>query len=152
MPCSLPDEDESREMELPQILCKIAKRDIPLSFEIWHWCLKQFLPYAQYDSSSPGDMSTEVIDYLYKFPDGYMAKLVHYIDENHSFSKKLLKASEEPANALPPLIAVAISENCLATAKYLFRSGLRLSDGQWKKINKLIDGARRNAILIQSVS
>ncbi|MGN1123502.1 MAG: hypothetical protein ACI4RR_04100, partial [Eubacterium sp.] len=139
LPCSLPDEDESREMELPQILCKIAKRDIPLSLEIWHWCLKQFLPYAQYDSSSPSDMSTEVIDYLYKFPDGYMAKLVHYIDENHSFSKKLLKASEEPANALPQLIAVAISENCLATAKYLFRSGLRLSDGQWKMINRLTE-------------
>lgn len=139
-------------MELPQILCKIAKRDIPLSLEIWHWCLKQFLPYAQYDSSSPGDMSTEVIDYLYEFPDGYMAKLVHYIDDNHNFSRKLQKASKEPADSLPPLIAVAISENCLATAKYLFRCGLRLSDGQWKKINKLIDGARRNAILIQSVS
>lgn len=71
LPCSLPDEDESREMELPQILCKIAKRDIPLSFEIWHWCLKQFLPYAQYDASSASDMSTEVIDYLFmNFPMG----------------------------------------------------------------------------------
>lgn len=140
LPCSLPDEDESREMALSQILCKIAKRDIPLSFEIWHWCLKQFLPYAQYDASSASYMSTEVIDYLYEFPDGYMAKLVHYIDDNHSFGKKLFKASKEPADSLPQLIAVAISENCLATAKYMFRSGLRLSDGQWKKINKLIDG------------
>lgn len=143
LPCSLPDEDESREMELPQILCKIAKRDIPLSLEIWHWCLKQFLPYAQYDDSSASDMSTDVIDCLYQFPDGYMAELVHYIDENHSFSKKLFKASKEPAYSLPQLIAVAIRENCLATAKYLFRSGLRLSSGQWKKINELTEGLIR---------
>ena len=140
LPCSLPDEDEKSEMWLPQILCKIAKRDIPLSLEIWHWCLKQFLPYSQYDKSSARAMSTGVIDYLYKFPDEYMAKLVHYIDENHSFSKKLFKASEEPADSLPQLIAVAISENCLATAKYMFRSGLRLSDGQWKMINRLTEG------------
>jgi hypothetical protein len=63
----LPDEDETREMEFSQILCKIAKRDVPLSFEIWSWCLEKFLPYSEYDDFCGNDLCVEVIDDLYSF-------------------------------------------------------------------------------------
>lgn len=34
LPISLPDEDETREFEFYQAICKIAKKDVPLSFEV----------------------------------------------------------------------------------------------------------------------
>lgn len=35
LPCSLPEEEETREMEFVEVMVKIARYDIPLSFEIW---------------------------------------------------------------------------------------------------------------------
>lgn len=100
IPCSLPDEDETREMEFSQILCKIAKRDVPLSFEIWSWCLEKFLPYSEYDDFCGNDLCVEVIDDLYSFPDGYKIKLVHYMSDNDSFCKSVMMSSDEPANSM----------------------------------------------------
>lgn len=84
LPCSLPEEEETREMEFVEIMVKIARYDISLSFEIWSWCLQQFLPYAKYDDYVSNALSMEVIDRYYSFPDGYIEKLVCYMDENRN--------------------------------------------------------------------
>lgn len=65
---SLPDEDEKRIMTFPAVLRKIAKSDVSLSFEIWTWCFKQFLPYNEYYDFCKKELSTDVIIELYKFP------------------------------------------------------------------------------------
>ena len=140
IPCSLPDEDETREMEFSQILCKIAKRDVPLSFEIWSWCLEKFLPYSEYDDFCGNDLCVEVIDDLYSFPDGYKTKLVHYMSDNDNFCKSVMMSSDEPANSIPELIAEAIKEKLFKTANTLFKYGLEKAKKEWKKINALTEG------------
>ena len=140
IPCSLPDEDETREMEFSQILCKIAKRDVPLSFEIWSWCSEKFLPYSEYDDFCGNDLCVEVIDDLYSFPDGYKIKLVHYMSDNDSFCKSVMMSSDEPANSIPELIAEAIKEKLFKTANTLFKYGLEKAEKEWKKINALTEG------------
>ena len=42
LPCALPDEDEWQEMSPDEIFCKLAKRDIPLTLQIWNWCVEMF--------------------------------------------------------------------------------------------------------------
>lgn len=140
LPCSLPDEDETREMYFPQIICKIAKRDIPLSFEVWSWCMERFLPYAEYDDCCGNDLSVGVIYYLYKFPDDYITKLVHYMSENDSFCKSLMMSSDETANSIAELIAESIKEELFKTADTLFKYGLEKAGREWKKINSLTEG------------
>ena len=140
LPCSLPDEDETREMEPFQILCKIAKRDIPLSFEIWSWCLEQFLPYSEYDEFCRNDLGSWVITNLYSFPEGYVSKLVHYMNENDNFCKSLMTSCDESANGLPELIAEAIKEKLYNLADALFKDRLRKVGRKWQKINALTEG------------
>ena len=84
-------------------------------------------------------MTTYVIDDLYSFPDNYKAELAHYLDENPAFRQKMMGASTELADNLPELIAVAIHEQLLQTAKALFMDGLKQTEGQWKAINKLTE-------------
>lgn len=69
LPVSLPDEDEYREYELPDTLCKIAKRNVALSFEVWEWALNTFPPYTQYADGSLTELTSDVIDGLYSFPE-----------------------------------------------------------------------------------
>lgn len=140
IPCSLPDEDETREIAFYEVLCKIAKRDVPLSFNIWDWCLKQFLPYGEYDEFCGNDLSIEVFDYLFSFPDGYKTKLVHYMDEDDSFCKTVIMASSESSYKIAELIAEAVKENLYKTAEFLFKTELEKANGEWKKINDLTDG------------
>ncbi|MCI6771200.1 MAG: hypothetical protein MR567_04450 [Oscillospiraceae bacterium] len=140
LPCSLPDEDETREMGFSAVLCKIAKRDISLSLKIWSWCFEQFWPYAEYDDSCGNDLSAQVILELYNFPDAYITRLVHYMSDNDSFCNAFITADNEPENSFPELIAQAIREELYKTAKVLFKSGLEKADGEWKTINELTDG------------
>lgn len=139
LPCSLPDEDEIRELEFHEVLCKISRYDIPLSFEIWNWCLETFLPFAMYDDSCGNDLSTEVIDDLYDFPDGYKTKLIQYMSENRNFCNTVISAGDESANNMPELIAEAIKEKQTTTALVLFKSELKKAKGDWKKINTLTE-------------
>lgn len=139
LPCSLPDEDETREMYFPQIICKIAKRDIPLSFEVWSWCLERFLPYAEYDDRCGNDLSAEVIDELYSFPDDYITKLVHHMSDNDSFCQTVMTAGGAQADSIPELIVETINEGLFETAEYLFRVGLENLCGNRKKIIAFTD-------------
>lgn len=140
LPVSLPDEDEYREYELYEALCKIAKRDVALSFEVWEWCLATFLPYAQYAVGSKTELTSSVIDDLYNFPKNYRTELARYIDKHPGFMKKFLHEQAELANDLDALIATAIQDGLTDTALAMFKSGLKQAGDDWKKINGLIDG------------
>ena len=137
LPCSLPEEEETREMEFAEIMVKIARYDIPLSLEIWAWCLQQFLPYVKYDDYADNDLSMEVIDRYYSFPDGYIAKLVHYMDENPEFYRNFMAAGSAMSNGISRLIVGAIRERKSAMAEAFFRKELDKANGQWKEINRL---------------
>lgn len=137
LPCSLPEEEETREMEFAEIMVKIARYDIPLSLEIWSWCLQQFLPYAEYDDYAGNDLSVEVIDRYYSFPDGYIAKLVHYMDGNLEFYRNFMAAGSAMSNGISRLIVGAIREGKVVMAEALFRKELDKAAGQWKEINRL---------------
>lgn len=140
LPCSLPDEDATREMEFPEILLKIAWYDIQLSFETWSWCLREFLPYIQYDDYAGDAMSMDVIDSRYSFPDGYTIKLVHYMEENREFHQDFMAAGRELSDEISEFIVIAILERLYAIAENLFKMGLDKAGGQWKEINRLIEG------------
>lgn len=138
LPISLPDEDETREIELSQILCKIAKRDIPLSFEIWSWCMEQFMPYAEFEVFGVTELTSYVLDRLYEFPKKYREKLVHYIEENPDFRQKLMDKNAELSDDLPELVVAAIKEELFSTAEFLFKNGITQAKDDWKSINRLV--------------
>lgn len=137
MPCSLPEEKETREMEFAEILIKITRYDIPLSLDIWAWCLQQFLPYAEYDDYAVNDLSVEVIDRYYSFPDEYIEKLVHYMDENPEFYRNFMAAGSALSSGISRLIIGAIREGAYTIAEALFRKELEKAASQWKEINRL---------------
>ncbi|MDO4563724.1 MAG: hypothetical protein Q4C12_07830 [Clostridia bacterium] len=136
LPISLPDEDEERELGFSKIICKIAKRDIALSFKVWAWCLEQFLPYVSYDKYSASEMSDSVIDELYNYPKNYRTALVKYMDANPDFCQKIMGAFNGVPSGLPQLITAAIEEQLFRTAQALFKSGLEKANGKWKEINQ----------------
>ena len=135
---SLPDEDEKREYEFDDIILKISKRDIPLSFEIWAWCLEQFLPYVEYDSFALNDMTTDILNALSRFPEDYRSKLVHYMDEHPDFRAKILPKETECSVELTEMIAIAIREGLKDTAQFMFDAGLAQAKGKWKEINEFV--------------
>lgn len=134
LPCALPDEKEKQEIVPKKIFHKIAKRDSILSLEIWAWCLEYFLPYAKYDNFCTSALGASVLGELYTFPDGYMNKIVHYMNEHEDFCKNLAKAIENPAGYLPELIATALEERLFKPAQTLFEEGFKKSAGKWKPI------------------
>ena len=139
VPCSLPDEDETRKLEFYEVLCKIVNCDVPLSFEVWSWCMEQFLPYAEYDDRCGNDLSAEVIDELYSFPDDYITKLVHHMSDNDSFCQTVMTAGGAQADSIPELIVETINEGLFETAEYLFKVGLENLCGNRKKIIAFTD-------------
>lgn len=140
LPVSLPDEDEYREYELSQALCKIAKRSAALSFEVWEWCLATFLPYAQYAEDAPTELTSSVIDALYSFPENYRTELARYIDKHLGFMQKLLNEKARLAGDLDALIAAALKDGLMDTALALFKRGLFQAGDDWKEINGLTSG------------
>ncbi len=124
LPCSLPDEDEERGYKFFEVVRKIARYDIPLSLEIWRWCLSRFLPFAKYAVFAELEMSGHVLESLYGFPDGFLNALVHSIDTDHVFREQITRKCTEPHNAFPDLVAVAVKENLEETALFVFRRAL----------------------------
>lgn len=140
LPVSLPDEDEYREYELSDTLCKIAKRNVALSFEVWEWVLNTFLPYTQYADGSLTEMTSDVIDDLYSFPENYRTELARYMNQHPEFMKKVLNAKTEMSGNLDALIAAALKDGLTDTASMLFKYGLAQAGDDWKKINGLTGG------------
>lgn len=140
LPVSLPDEDEYREYELSETLCKIAKRNIALSFEVWEWALTTFLPYIHYANGSLSELTSSVIDELYSFPKGYKTELSRYIDRHPAFMEKVVDEKAEMASNLDALIVAALQDGLMDTALALFKRGLVQAGNDWKKINGLVNG------------
>lgn len=139
IPCYLPSEKKKREIEFSQIIMKIAKKNIPLSFKIWSWCLEKFGPYSLYDNFVKTDLSKDVIDELYAFPDEYITKLVYYMTDNPDFCKTIIVESNELIFIIPELIEAAIYEKLYATAENIFKIELEQLVGQWEETNKFIE-------------
>lgn len=139
IPCCLPDEDETPEMNFFDIIRKIAKRNISLSLEIWSWCLEQFLPYEKYDRFCKYHLISEVLYKMYKLPDGYQTKMIHFMSGNVTFCKSLIMASNEYSNTIAQLIVEAIKEQLFDTANTLFECQLKKANNKWKEINMLIE-------------
>lgn len=140
LPVSLPDEDEYREYELSETLCKIAKRNIPLSFEVWEWALATFLPYIQYADGSLNELTSSVIDDLYSFPESYRTELARYMNKHPDFMEKVLDEKAEMPGDLDALIVAALQDGLMDTALLLFKRGLAQAGDDWKKINGLTEG------------
>ena len=134
LPITLPDEDEKREYEFYEVISKIAKRDIPLSFEVWEWCLEKFLPYAKYDLYAAKDMTKGIIDGLYQFPDEYIGELVRYMHHNSEFRKKIMENSPEYMDRAYQLVVSALKMNLIDTATAIFVEILDQTKGYWKEI------------------
>lgn len=139
LPVSLPDEDETRELELYRALCKIAKRDVPLSLEVWSWTLEQFLPYAEYDDRAQNDLTSAVIKAWGIFPDDYMVALVHYMDEHPDFRQRLVEGGGKVIYDHAVLIAAALREGLHTTAAAVFGTCLELTEGRGEAINELTE-------------
>ena len=138
LPCSLPEEDATREIEFFEIMTKLARYDMRLSFEIWSWCLQQFLPYIQYDDHAGDALSMDVICSLYNFPDGYITQLIYYMEENQEFHQNFMEAAREFSDDIAELVVTSIRERLYTIAENLFKMGLDMANGQWKEINCLI--------------
>lgn len=135
LPVSLPDEDEYKEYMLSDTLCKIAKRNTALSFEVWEWTLATFLPYTQYADDSLSELTSEVIDSLYSFPENYKTELARYMDKHPDFMETVVDKKAKLSSGLDTLIATALQDGMLNTALVLFKRGLAQAGNDWKKIN-----------------
>lgn len=140
LPVSLPDEDEYQELRFAEIICKIAKRSVALSLEVWAWSLETFLPYTQYAEYSAEELTSHVIDDHYSFPDGYSKELARYMDTHPDFMDQIVSKKSEMASDLPVLIVAALQEGLTDTALALFKLGLKQAGDSWKKINELTEG------------
>lgn len=137
LPVSLPDEDEYREYELSDALCKIAKRNVALSFEVWEWALNTFLPYTQYADGSLTELTSDVIDDLYSFPEKYRTELARYMNQHPDFMEKVLNSKAEMSGNLDALIAATLKDGLMDLAFTLFKRGLAQAGDDWKKVNEL---------------
>ena len=139
LPISLPDEDETREYAFWEAIRKIAKKDIPLSFEVWKWALERFLPYAEYDRSAYTDLTSSVVHDLYGFPENYRAELVRYMDKNPEFCRRISERACDSVYSYANLLVTAIREELYSTASVIFGTCLEQAHGQWKVINDLTE-------------
>ena len=140
LPISLPDEDETSEYGIHEILSKIAKKDIDLSLKVWAWLVENFLPYAQYSSWATRELTFYVFDYIRDFPDAFVPALAHYLNDNPEFCNTVVSAHEEVDGALCIVVAEAIKEGLFDFSVELFKLGLEVADGRWKEINQLASG------------
>ena len=140
LPISLPDEDETSEYGIHEILSKIAKKDIDLSLKVWAWLVENFLPYARYDSWAKKELTFYVFNYIRNFPDKFVPALTHYLNDNPEFCNTVVSAHEEVDGSLCIIIAEAVKEGLLDFSVELFKLGLEVANGRWKEINQLASG------------
>lgn len=140
LPISLPDEDETSEYGIHEILSKIAKKDIDLSLKVWAWLIENFLPYAHYSSWAKKELTFYVFDYIRDFPDKFTPALVHYLNEHPEFCYTVIPAHEEVDGSLFEMIVVAIKEGLFDFSVVLFKLELEVAKDKWKEINKLTSG------------
>ncbi len=96
-----------------------------------------FLPYTQYADGSLTELTSDVIDGLYNFPENYRTELARYMDQHPDFMEKVLDEKAELASDLDPLIAAALKDGLMDVALAMFKQGLVQAGDDWKKINSL---------------
>lgn len=138
LPCALPEEDEAREIEFAKLLEKIARQDVELSFQIWNWCLEQFLPYARYDDFCGKDLSTMVFYSQYYYPKGYEGKMLHYMEKHPGFAERILSADPEPAK-ITDVIEKALKEKLYSLAEAMFGSELKKAESRCQDVTELVE-------------
>jgi hypothetical protein len=139
LPVSLPDEDETPEYSITQIITKIAKKDIDLALQVWVWLVENFLPYAHYTPYGEEELTFNIIDDYCSMPDKFKPALTHYLNDNPDFCDTIMSAHKEVADCLPELVCRCIQEQLFELATKLFKVGLKQANGDWKAINKLTD-------------
>ena len=140
VPCTLPDEDEKPEIDFCDIIRKIARIDVPLSLEIWAWCLDKFIPYSRFDEYSSYQLTTQVINKIGDFANAaeYRSALVYYMNDNKTFCEILMLSADEPASRTDKLIVTAINEEQYDLAVSIFSLYIANVGDRWKLINSLI--------------
>lgn len=146
LPCHLPDEDEKPEMELYEIIVKIARNDIILALRVWKWCMEMFGPYTEYDEFSAYHLSGEIINNIYDFSDHerVMGEIISDMQEDPVFCKKVIDLSEEYDYNSPYFIATALFEERYQVAQIMFKSELNKLSGDWKKTISFVDSVLRH--------
>lgn len=139
LPISLPDETYCREYELADIICKIAKRDEDLSIKVWSWCVEQFLPYVEWDDYAADDMTNNIIDKLYRFPENYGKTLAHYMEEHSDFRTKIAGSALGVSGNISSVIVSAIQEELFDTAKAIFDICYAKIKDNWKEVIDFIN-------------
>ena len=109
-----------------------------MSFQIWDWCLEQFLPYAWYDDSCGKDLSTRVFYSQYDYPKEYEVKILHYMAEHPGFAERLLGADPEPAE-ITDVIEKALKEKLYALGGRHVPLGTEESGEQMQDVTELAE-------------
>lgn len=140
IPVTLPDEDACREFSFQDILEKIQRKDVTLALTVWDWCVKQFLPYADYSLFDRGIMTNELLDDLHIFSDNFQKAFREYLNDHADFRAEIVRQSEEMPHCLSELIDDMITDGFTETATAMFDDGLFRSEGKWQQVNNLMGG------------
>ena len=140
LPVTLPDEDETSEFDLSEIVRKIANRDAVLALRVWEWCVDNFLPYVEYAPCYRALMTNGLLDEIYDFPDKFLRALRSSLNEHESFRTKIVLEADELPNCLSQLITDMIRDGYTDAAEAMFDDGLLISNGKWRQINDLMSG------------
>lgn len=140
LPITLPDEDETSEFPLDDILKKIHKKDVPLTLKVWEWCIEQFLPYADYTSFGRESMTNGLLDDLHSFSGKFRKAFRAHLNDHADFMRKLVREADEMPNSLAELIVDMIKDGYTEAAKAMFDDGLFRSGSKWKQVNHLMGG------------
>ncbi|MDO4847195.1 MAG: hypothetical protein Q3968_03575 [Clostridiaceae bacterium] len=138
VPCSLPDEKDSREMGIDEVIWKLCRYDTKLAFEAWGWCIEQFGPYAELEDFASESMTNWFFD-KFTYPYEYRNALVDYLHENPDKCQKALKLMKKCCINLSDYIVQALNCGYYAVAAILYSGNLKKAGSDWKSINDFID-------------
>lgn len=140
IPVDFPDEDEWTEINFFYMIQSISQKSIPLSLEIWNWCVYNFMPYIEFAHGFDEELLTStIIDHLYEMPEGFLRGLVRYIDENPEFSKRIIRCADKISHNTYMLLNEALLESNVQVAKTLFTDVLKNDSVNMDIISGIVD-------------
>lgn len=138
LPITLPDEDESSQFSLCDILKKIAKKDVTLAITVWAWCIEQFLPYIDHAPFCRAALTNDIIDSFDSFSAQFQKAFRVFLNENKEFRAKIIRQADELPYSLPELIVGMVQDGFTDAADAMFDDGLYCTHGDWKQVNRLM--------------
>ena len=91
LPIQLEDEDDETRHGIADVIERIAGKDPQLAFEAWAWCVREFTPYAVYESS-PGYVFT-ALEELDRLPEPFAERLPDLLAEDPRTRSRLMAQS-----------------------------------------------------------